>query len=120
MYLIGSLLPKSVVGSLKIKALRDILASSETNEDPLALLVTLIRFEQEVSVLELVRRGLETGLSRDEGKENVSETVGRERRRRRKKKGRENDGVNDYDGVIPSPNVSLRILNHLMVNNNTV
>ncbi|XP_019854077.1 PREDICTED: condensin-2 complex subunit G2-like isoform X1 [Amphimedon queenslandica] len=116
-YLIGSLLPKSVIGSLKIKTLCDILASSEANEDPLALLVTLSRFEQEVPVLELVRRGLETGLHRDGGgKENVSETIGGERRSRRsrRKKGRDKDGVSDYDGVIPSPSVALRILNHLM------
>ena len=115
-YLIGSLLPTSVVGSLKIKTLCDILAASETNEDPVALLVTLSRLEQEVPVLELVRRGLETGLHRDGGKENVSETIGGERRRRRRKKEREKVGVNDYDGLIPSPSGALRILNHLMVN----
>lgn len=117
MYLIGSLLPKSVVRTLATSALHDILASSETSEDSLALLVALVRWEQAEPVVELVRRGLETGLCKDGGKENVLDGGGGKERRRGRRRRKGKDVLNDCDGVVPSHTLAIKILNNLMVNN---
>lgn len=117
MYLIGSLLPKSVVRTLATSALHDVLASSETSEDSVALLVALVRWEQAEPVVELVRRGLETGLCKDGGKENVLDRGGGKERRRGRRRRKGKDVLNDCDGVVPSHTLAIKILNNLMVNN---